>query len=87
MHDDALLKLFVQRMQVKNFPKGEFFLPFFLCFTKRRKNSRQGHRRKAEGIAAKGGGNSREAAKDLIGLCEFVVCVCCFEVCRTSKLP
>ena len=42
-------------MQVKNFPKGEFFLPFFLCFPKRRKNSRQGHRRKAEKTAACGG--------------------------------
>ncbi|MGI6196379.1 MAG: hypothetical protein ACOYIO_04785 [Eubacteriales bacterium] len=40
---------------MKNFPKGEFFLPFFLCFTKRRKNSRQGHRRKAEKTAACGG--------------------------------
>ena len=40
---------------MKNFPKGEFFLPFFLCFTKRRKNSRQGHRRKAKKTAACGG--------------------------------
>ena len=38
------------------------------------------------GTPPQGGRNSREAAKDLIGLCEFVVCVCCFEVCRTSKL-
>ena len=25
--------------------------------------------------------------KDLIGLCEFVVCVRWFEVCKTSELP
>ena len=32
-------KLSVQRMQVKNFPKGEFFLPCFLYFTKSRKRT------------------------------------------------
>jgi hypothetical protein len=32
-------------------------------------------------------GCRRRRQKDLIGLCEFVVCVRWFEVCKTSKLP
>ena len=30
---------------------------------------------------------SGKLQEDLIGLHEFVVCVCCFEVCKTSELP
>ncbi len=63
----------------------------FFCFLQKAEKNCSDVQKVADGKFVFVGDCRKDAAKgrqkDLIGLHEFVVCVCCFEVCGTSKLP
>ena len=53
----------------------------------RRKNSRREKPRSGRIVAQQQEKCRQGRRKDLIGLCEVVVCVCCIEVCKTLEVP